>query len=58
MLVVSGEVAVDGWSGAEHHVRTEVVAASLAELTVATGHARFDGHAVAHLQVLYFSTKL
>lgn len=58
MLVVSRQVAVHGWCGTEYHVRAEVVAARLTELAVAAGHARLDGHAVPHLQVLHFSSDL
>lgn len=58
MFVVSGQVAVNWWSGTEQHIRTEMIAAGLAELTVTTRYARLDGHAVSYLQVLYFSTHL
>lgn len=41
-----------GRRGHEHHIGAEVIAAALAELTLAAGDAGLQSHAVAHLQVL------
>ncbi|KAI8045932.1 hypothetical protein M5D96_002123 [Drosophila gunungcola] len=58
MLVVPGQVSIVGRRGAEDHVGTQVVLALLAVIAVATGHTRFDGNTVAHLQVGHILAQL
>lgn len=46
VFVVLTQVTMDGWSGAEEYIGTEIVPPRLAELTHATRDAWFNGHSV------------
>lgn len=46
MGVVPRNTAVNGWRSEEHHIGTEIVSATLAEITSAAGHTGFDGDTI------------
>lgn len=58
VLVVAHQVAMHWRGRAEQHIGAQVVAAGLAEIAVAAGHARLDSHTVSYLNILHFGASL
>lgn len=58
MSVESSQIAIVRWSRTEDHIRTQVVAASLAEFTLTTAESWLDCNSIADLQVRHLSATL